>query len=170
MGKGLLPQLYKEKKTITTDLSSLLSATSKPSFSDLDKVSARGIRITPAVIEALKNESKVEQQLFINRLASDIATANVLEKAELLLQAMETGKREPNLASSDTVVVFNEASINDLLGFINNILLSSQIKKTVSTDSVKMLMARSEARQAFNSGTSSVEPEVKGFIDGKVDE
>lgn len=170
MGKGLLPQLYKEKKTITTDLSSLLSATSKPSFSDLDKVSARGIRITPAVIEALKNESKVEQQLFINRLASDIATANVLEKAELLLQAMETGKREPNLASSDTVVVFNEASINDLLGFINNILLSSQIRKTVSTDSVKMLMARSEARQAFNSGTSSVEPEVKGFIDGKVDE
>ncbi len=168
MGKGLLPQLYNEKKTITTDLSALLGA-GKPAFSDLDKVSARGIRITPAVIEALKNESPVEQQLFINRLASDIATANVLEKAELLLQAMETGKREPNLASSDQVVAFNDASISDLLGYINNILLSSQIRKTVSTDSVRMLMARSEARQAFNSGTSSVEPEVKGFIDGKVD-
>ena len=169
MGKGLLPQLYKERQSIAADLSTFVAAAGKPSFSDLDKVSASGIRITPTVIEALKKESSAEQQLFISRLSSDIATANVLEKAELLLQAMETGKREPNLASSDTVVEFNEASISDLQGYIKNILLSSQIRKTVSTDSVRMLMARYESRQNFASGTSAVDLKAKAFTDGKVD-
>ena len=146
MGKGLLPQLYKERQSIATELSKLVAATGKPSFTQLDDVSASGIRITPAVIKALQNEDAVEQQLFMSRLASDIATANVLEKAELLLQAMETGKREPNLASSGVVTEFNETSINDLLGFIQNILLSARIRKTVSTDSVKLVMAREESR------------------------
>ncbi len=154
MGKGLLPQLYKERQSIATDLSASVAAAGTPSFTDLDKVSASGIRITPTVIEALKNESSVEQQLFISRLSSDIATANVLEKAEILLQAMETGKREPNLSSSGTVVDFNNSSISDLQGYIKNILLSSQIRKTVSTDSVKMLMARYEARKSYNNGAS----------------
>ena len=153
MGKGLLPQLYKERQRIATALSTLVSAAGKPTFTDLNDVSASGLRITPSVIQALKNESSVEQQLFISRLSSDIATANVLEKAELLLQSMDTGKREPNLASSDIVTEFNEASINDLLGYINNILLSARIRKTISTDSVKLIMAREGTRTSYVSGS-----------------
>ena len=166
MGKGLLPQLYQERQTISTELSTLVAASGKPTFAQLDKVSASGIRITPSVIQALKNESSVEQQLFLSRLASDIATANVLEKAELLLQAMETGKREPNLASSDTVTEFNETSINDLLGFINNILLSSRIRKTVSTDSVKTIVAREELRRKYVTGSGNTALREKNFEGG----
>ena len=165
MGKGLLPQLYKERKSIAADLVTLVAAPGKPSFTDLDKVSATEIRITPTVIKALKNESPVEQKIFIRRLSSDIATANVLEKAEILLQSMETGKREPNLASSGTVREFNDASISDLQGYIKNILLDSQIRKTVSTDSVRMLMARSAARQNAISGSGRTviqEPKMEG--------
>jgi len=169
MGKGLLPQLYNERQSIATDLSKLVSASGKPSFKQLTDVSASGLRITPAVIKALKSESATEQQLFLSRLASDIATANVLEKAELLLQAMETGKREPNLASSDVITGFNETSINDLSGFINNILLSSRIRKTISTDSVKLLMAREEARRTFVSGSARASLQEKSVIGGKVD-
>ncbi|MCU7801317.1 MAG: hypothetical protein KZQ70_14590, partial [gamma proteobacterium symbiont of Lucinoma myriamae] len=153
MGKGLLPQLYNERQAIASELATLVASSSKPTFTALDKVSASGIRITPAVIQALKNESPVEQQLFLSRLASDIATANVLEQAELLLQALETGQREPNLASSDIVVEFNDDSINDLMGFINNILLSSRIRKTISTDSVKTIMAREQVRNSYVSGS-----------------
>ena len=163
MGKGLLPQLYQERQTIGTELSKLVVASGKPSFSELDKVSATGIRITPSVIKALQNEGTVEQQLFMARLASDIATANVLEKAELLLQAMETGKREPNLASNEVVIDFNAASIGDLLEYINNILLSSRIRKTVSTDSVQLVMAREESRQNFISGSSRVQSYEKNM-------
>ncbi|WP_198265448.1 hypothetical protein [sulfur-oxidizing endosymbiont of Gigantopelta aegis] len=93
----------------------------------------------------------------------------MLEKAELLLQAMETGKREPNLASSDVITGFNETSINDLSGFINNILLSSRIRKTISTDSVKLLMAREEARRTFVSGSTRASLHEKSVIGGKVD-
>lgn len=153
MGKGLLPQLYQERTRLATELSALVASSSKPTFAQLDKVSATGIRITPNVITALQNENATEKQLLMTRLSSDIATANVLEQAELLLQGMETGKREPNLSSIDMVTEFNEASINDLLGFINNILLSSEIRKTVSTDSVKLIMAREDLRTSYLSGS-----------------
>ena len=153
MGKGLLPQLYQERTRLATELSALVASSSKPTFAQLDKVSATGIRITPNVITALQNENATEKQLLMSRLSSDIATANVLEQAELLLQGMETGKREPNLSSIDMVTEFNEASINDLLGFINNILLSSEIRKTVSTDSVKLIMAREDLRTSYLSGS-----------------
>lgn len=155
MGKGLLPQLYKERQSLATELVKLVAAKGAPTFTQLDKVSASGIRITPSVIQALKNESTTEQQLLLSRLASDIATANVLEKAELLLQSMETGKREPNLASNDVINQFNEESINDLLGFINNMLLSSRIRKTISTDSVSLIMSRQNVRSSYVTGSAS---------------
>jgi len=153
MGKGLLPQLYKEHQSIATELSSIMSSPSAPTYSELDAVSASGLRITPTVIQALKNEPAGERQLLMSRLASDIATANVLEKAELLLQALETGKHEPNLASNDMVTYYNDKNISALNRYINNILLSARIKKTISTDSVKIILAREQTRTKYVSGS-----------------
>ena len=142
--------------------------TGKPTFQELDEVSATGIRITPSVIKALQKEDAVEQQLFISRLSSDIATANVLEKAELLLQAMETGKREPNLASSATIKEFNDASIKSLNTSIKNILLSAEIRKSVSTDSVRLIVAREESRTEFVSGSTRANLQEKSLSGGAV--
>jgi len=169
MGKGLLPQLYQERQAIATDMATLVSSAGKPTFAELDKVSASGIRITPGVIQALKNESLVEQQLLLARLSSDIATARVLEKAELLLQSMETGKREPNLASNDVITEFNEDSISDLTIFIKNILFSSEIRKTVSTDSVKIIVAREESRRTFGTGSTRATLQEKSLDGAAVD-
>ena len=169
MGKSLLPKLEKEKKRIDVELSKLVAMTGKPTFKELDEVSATGLRITPSVIKALQKEDAVEQQLFITRLSSDIATANVLEKAELLLQAMETGKREPNLASSTTIKEFNGTSIESLNTSIKNILLSAEIRKSVSTDSVRLIVAREESRKEFASGSTRATLQEKSLSGGAVE-
>ena len=49
---GLLPKLYQESATVTTEIQNLVSGATPPTLANLDQITAPGVAITRQVIEA----------------------------------------------------------------------------------------------------------------------
>ena len=167
-GKGLMPVLDRTTDTVRTELNNLVSATGNPVYSDLDKVSAHGIRITPQVLQALREEKSAEKTIMLNKLASDIAIARVLEQALMLRRVLHTGKNEPNVSANTQATKIVNTSIDELNKEIENMFFEAEMRKKVSTSTVQMVLARKRARDNNVTGAQTTVIQPSKLYDGAV--
>jgi len=167
-GKGLMPVLDRTTETIKTELNNLVAATGNPLYSDLDKVSAHGIRITPQVLQALREEKSAEKTIMLNKLASDIAIAKILEQALMLRRVLHTGKNEPNVSANTQATKIVNTSIDELNKEIENMFFEAEMRKKISTSTVQMVLARKRARDNNVTGAQRTVIQPSKLYDGSV--
>ena len=155
-GRGLGPTLHREGKSAETELNSLVGSSSQPTLVDLAKVSAPGLAITRAVIEAIRELPPTEQAIVSDRLSAEVALARTVEKTFHARRLMQTGRLLPEVEANPVARAHSERVIAELDRETERLLFEMRVRKEVVSDTIVHLLQRTEQRR-----TSSLEvPEV----------
>jgi integrating conjugative element protein (TIGR03755 family) len=146
-GTGLLPKLYQESATVTTEIQNLVSGATPPTLVNLDTITAPGVAITRQVIEAIRAMPASEQSLIMGRLVSEISTARTVEKALYARRLLLTGRQVPEVYATEVAREHADSSIAELDKEIENLLFETRVRKEVVSDTVALLLQRSAAKR-----------------------
>ncbi len=146
-GTGLLPKLYQESATVTTEIQNLVSGATSPTLANLDQITAPGVAITRQVIEAIREMPVSEQSLIMGRLVSEISTARTVEKALYARRLLLSGRQVPEVYATEVAREHADNSIAELDKEIENLLFETRVRKEVVSDTVATLLERAAARR-----------------------
>lgn len=158
-GVGLLPDNQALTQTLIPKLQNLVNAKEPLSIEKLKEVSAPGVMLNTAVIQAIRQKPPVTQAIVINKLAQEVATAKVLDKALLARQILQEGSQIPaihaNKAAQNTI---NQALLH-LDQAMNHLLFNAQVRKAFVSETAAELLQTNTAEQLSNvSIRSSITP------------
>ncbi|WP_232434391.1 integrating conjugative element protein [Pseudomonas asplenii] len=169
-GVGLTPLIQEEYETKLKALQELIAGSQTTTPENLGGAGSNSMPITRGVITALRDEP--DQELLVQRLASEIAVTSILEKALLLQRALLAGKKEPNVSTNgvagETIDVEREALQQE----IANLLTDLEMRRSMTSNSPSAIISRHQQRKD-NSRTiyggdtevnrlEALEKEVKG--------
>jgi|TARA_R110002124_G_scaffold14345_6_gene64069 integrating conjugative element protein (TIGR03755 family) len=146
-GTGLLPKLYQESTSVTTEIQNLVSGATPPTLANLDQITAPGVAITRQVIEAIREMPASEQSLIMGRLVSEISTARTVEKALFARRLLLSGRQVPEVYATEVAREHADNSIAELDKEIENLLFETRVRKEVVSDTVTTLLQRAAARR-----------------------
>jgi len=146
-GTGLLPTLYQESTSVTTEIQNLVSGVTPPTLANLDQITAPGVAITRQVIEAIREMPASEQSLIMGRLVSEISTARTVEKALFARRLLLSGRQVPEVYATEVAREHADNSIAELDKEIENLLFETRVRKEVVSDTVTTLLRRAAARR-----------------------
>lgn len=146
-GTGLLPKLYQESATVTTEIQNLVSGATSPTLANLDQITAPGVAITRQVIEAIREMPASEQSLIMGRLVSEISTARTVEKALYSRRLLLSGRQVPEVYATEVAREHADNSIAELDKEIENLLFETRVRKEVVSDTVATLLERAAAKR-----------------------
>jgi integrating conjugative element protein (TIGR03755 family) len=146
-GTGLLPKLYQESATVTTEIQNLVSGATPLTLANLDQITAPGVAITRQVIEAIREMPASEQSLIMGRLVSEISTARTVEKALYARRLLLSGRQVPEVYATEVAREHADNSIAELDKEIENLLFETRVRKEVVSDTVATLLQRAAAKR-----------------------
>lgn len=146
-GTGLLPKLYQESATVTTEIQNLVSGATPPTLANLDQITAPGVAITRQVTEAIREMPASEQSLIMGRLVSEISTARTVEKALYARRLLLSGRQVPEVYATEVAREHADNSIAELDKEIENLLFETRVRKEVVSDTVATLLERAAAKR-----------------------
>jgi len=155
-GTGLLPKLYQESATVTTEIQNLVSGATPPTLDNLEQITAPGVAITRQVIESIREMPASEQSLIMGRLVSEISTARTVEKALFARRLLLSGRQVPEVYATQVAREHADTSIAEPDKEIENLLFETRVRKEVVSDTVTTLLERAAARRQ----SSLTAPEV----------
>jgi integrating conjugative element protein (TIGR03755 family) len=158
-GVGLLPDNQLLTQQLIPKLQNLVNAKQPLSIEHLKEVSAPGVMLNTAVIYAIRQKPPVTQAIVINKLAQEVATANVLDKALLARQILQEGSQVPAIhANKAAQTTINQALLR-LDQAMNNLLFNAQVRKAFVSETAAQLLQTNTAEQLANASIrSSITP------------
>ncbi len=142
-GRGLLPWITTCDNNnadcaddIRTKLVSILSNQTAINKENLEAVSASGIILSPQVIHAIQNMDSTQQGIIVSKLAREVATQKIVDKALIARNILQAGSQIPVIASNNPAQKIIRQSINNLDKDIQSISFESQIRKLMMSDTV----------------------------------
>jgi integrating conjugative element protein (TIGR03755 family) len=99
-GVGLLTANQQLAAQFIQQLQSLVAAQTPSDLKNLQAVSAPGVMINAAVIQAIQQKEPVTQAIIINKLAQEIATAKLIDQGLLARQIVLEGSQVPAVYSN----------------------------------------------------------------------
>ena len=156
-GTGLLPKLYQESATVTTEIQNLVSGATPLTLTNLEQITAPGVAITRQVIEAIREMPASEQSLIMGRLVSEISTARTVEKALYARRLLLSGRQVPEVYATEVAREHADNAIAELDKEIENLLFETRVRKEVVSDTVATLLERAAAKRQ----SSLAVPEVQ---------
>lgn len=138
-GHGLLPIIENEKAEVGEFLADLISGSKPPDLFNLEAVSSSDLLITRDVIQSIRELDPTDRQVALQKLASEIAVARVVEKAVLLRRLLLAGRQEPNVAHSPAPRHINDA-VTTLDREIDNILFETRVRKELFANTARILV------------------------------
>lgn len=112
-------------------------------------------QITDSIIRALKHENTVAQEVFVRRLAFDIASTKMLDKILVARQVLETGRSNANIKGNQVLV----AEVTHKLELVDKKLMQFEqeinLRRTIDSGTRLMLNER-QFRQEPNGSTNSL--------------
>lgn len=146
-GKGLMYQHRDMKEEIADDLSDLVSGTMSLSWQNLNRVSAPpGVEIDDIIIMAIRKQPVNARQSMINKLAGEISYTRLVEQGRLLTQLLQTGVKEPNVASFEPAKIVVADAVNELQVQLDQLEKEIRIRKAVAENTIHKILGREEKR------------------------
>jgi integrating conjugative element protein (TIGR03755 family) len=157
-GHGLELRIDEERREIITNLTNIINGAQPANLTNLETVSTPDVMLNVDVIAALRRTPNPERSALINKLASEVAMASVLEKALLIRRLLLSGMREPNVANSPAPKHIQE-TLAILDQDINNVLFEKRIRTELVADTASLLL-QMQAKQANRPRAEQLPPET----------
>jgi integrating conjugative element protein (TIGR03755 family) len=127
-------------KTIRDKLAHIVASNDTPSPTDLEQISANGLAITPRVVDGLRNLDKSGQALYINRISQDVAIQNLIDESLMLRRILIAGSQAQVVQNLQPALNAANESIQRLNKDIENLLFEHQVRKQMTSNTMKMLL------------------------------
>lgn len=156
IGRGLLPlatvcnEINKNDclGTIYIKLQQLVRGDLPIIKENLLAVSAVDLVISPVVIETLKNMDVSQQDIFINKLAQEVAVQRLLDKAFVARDILKIGMQIPVIANNEPAQKILQKIRINLDQHIQAIRFESEIRKQMMSNTLSALLQHSNMQQA----------------------
>ena len=158
-GLGFHTEIQGGRAASLAAIQALLKNRGRPDAKQLATLASpgMGIAMSPAIIQALREEPSANRTILAERLATEIALTRALEKALLLRQLLRVGRREANIAANDAAQREVGRLLEHLDSEIENLLFEQRVRREALTNTALLLLERQRARRA--QGTAAL-PEI----------
>lgn len=152
-GIGVYDDIANEANDIRELLREVVSREDIPSISELQKVSSNDVFVNESVVLALRDES-VQQELFLTRIAEEIALLKTVDKLLAARRILMAGKADPSFSSTQKNVDIVDAKIKILADEVSLLKEELELKKVARGDTMRILLSRYESRRTINPESS----------------
>lgn len=139
-GVGLLPDNQIDAQTIQDQLTDLVMNHTMITVEHLKAVSSPQVMMSPAIIQALQQQTPVMRTIYIHKLAEQAAAARTIEKAYLARRLLVSGSQVPAIYSNKAAQETIDTSIKRLDQSINSLLQYVTINKTLVSNVASTLL------------------------------
>ena len=149
-GQGLSVVVYEVAEDVRKLLDKMVrkSTSAVRSAENYQLVSAPGVRITKSVLDALVDLHPTDRDLIIDRLASEIAAAQIMDRALTLRRIIRAGMTEAHMGNTQAAKFVTEAVLPELTEEIEALLLEKRVRQEFVTPTVTKLLERDRAIRA----------------------
>lgn len=165
-GRGLLPwittcgsqnQTYCAS-TIQTNLTNLVTGQTALTKQNLEAVSASGLVISPQIIAALQTMEPIQQNLMITKLAQEVSTQQVVERALTARHLLQTGSQVPVIAANGPAQTSIHHAIQQLDDDIKSLSFESDIRRNLMSNTLVDVLNYQTNQQAAALQVTPVKP------------
>jgi len=143
-GVGLAPLIQETYEAKIQALQELLKPGATITAEKLRDAGSDSLPVTRGVIMALRDER--DQSVLAQRLASEVALADVLEKSLLLQRMLITGSKEPNVNMNKLAVDAVLGSTDTLQQLITNLKTELDMRQQLAKNSPMAIVERGQSR------------------------
>lgn len=154
-------------KTLTTNLTTLVTQSGNATPDELRAVSASNLVITQQVINAMRNQDSETQTLSINRLAQDVAAQNLIEEGLLMRRILTAGSQAQAVANLEPAQKNIQKALGELDNDINNVLFEHNVRQQLMTNALQMVLGDESGKEAAasqNQGHTTQTPMSHGAV------
>lgn len=161
-GRGLLPWMTVCTAqnnadcvdTLNTELQALVSGSKPMTKDNLLAVSAYDLVMSPPAIRTLQGMEASQQEIFIHKLAQEIAMQRVMAKALTARDILQAGRQLAAVATNHPAQLILQDKITTLENEIRSLSFEAQVRKEMMSDTLWSVMnfSNTQQNQAFDVG------------------
>lgn len=165
---GLSPKFETELDTVLPTMRTLAAGSSQ-SQSELAKVSAPGMAISPQLMDAVRKLPADMRSVAVTRLSQEIAMHKVIDKALIARNALISGMSLPQVAAAIPVSTEAQSKVDRLTQYINDMMFEFRIRKEMTGDTALAIMNNdiNQGRQSSTAITGERHETLSG-VDGRM--
>lgn len=146
-GKGLMYRHDDMRNDIADDLTDLVTGAMLMSWQNLNRVSAPpGVVIDDVIIMSIRKQPANSRQSMIYKLSGEIAYIRLVEQGRLLTQLLQTGVKEPNVASFEPAKTIVADAVDELQIQLDQLEREINTRKDVAENTIHRILGREEKR------------------------
>lgn len=166
---GLAPKYEQELDAVMPVMRTLASGSGVMAQSELAKVSAPGMAISPQLMDAVRKLPGDMRSVAVNRLSQEIAIYKTIDKALIARNALISGLSLPETTSIKPVQADVQTKIDRLSQYINDMMFEFRIRKEMTGDTALAIMNNQlAAGNASNAVMGGARADTAPLIDGRV--
>ena len=135
-------------KNISKKVADLVTGNEEINKANLLAVSAPGVIINEAVINAIKQMGPTTQSIVINKLGEEVSAQKVFNMAMLARRVLETGSEVPVIASDKPAQTEIHKGMKNLDDDIQSMTFEQNARKAMMSDTVTSILNYSQAQNA----------------------
>lgn len=150
-------------KTIKKQMADIVSSGETPTPKQLKQISSDEMVATPKIIESIRNQTKQNKAVTINKWAEDVALQNIIDKAFMLRRLLIAGSQTQPVHNSQPALDAVHRSLKQLNKQIHNVLFQFKARQQMmGNTAASILQNQSQSEiKALNSNTQTQEPPMK---------
>ena len=131
-------------------LESLVNAKPPLSIEKLKEVSAPGVMLNTAVIQAMKQKPPITQAIVIHKLAQEVATAKLVDKTLLAREILQEGSQVPAIYANQAAQATIRQALQRLDKAMDQLLFNAKVRKTFVSETAAQLLQMNHTEQLAN--------------------
>ncbi len=159
-GRGLVPLIEERAQAVKIVLADIVTKVLPANRTNLELIAAPGIGIGVHLIESIRViPDDIERGVVIDRLAAEIASAQVIEEALIVRRLLLTGRREGNVTGIEMALDEIQKGIDELEEEIDNVIFDNRVREEMVSETAGEVLryaraineeSRNIAREADN--------------------
>ncbi len=151
-GTGLLPFVQQQFKGIYPLIITMLGTPDADiQVKDLKKISTSSVILNLSVIDTLRHSAGVAQNIEVNSLAEGVASAKVVDQAQMLIQILQSAEQVPAIANNDSAQSQIKKYIATLKTQIDRVVSFKSTNQKLITNNIEQIISyQAKARAAAN--------------------
>ena len=147
-GRGLTPLVKANEEALLETLSTMVVERSQRNTDNFELIAAPGVALTNSVLDAIAALSPSQRATVTARLASEIAAAQIIDKALVVRRLIRAGAREANIAATPAAAHLVNVVIPELDEEIEALAFENEIRQQFVSETAKAVLVERERRNA----------------------
>ena len=165
---GLAPKFEQELDVVLPAMR-ILAASNQASMTDLAKVSAPGMVVSPQLMDAVRKLPPDLRSVAVSRLSQEISMHKVIDKALIARNALISGMSLPQVTAAAPVSSEAQTKVDRLTQYINDMMFEFRIRKEMTGDTAMAIMGNElSAGSMATEAAGGVRDEKAPLIGGRV--